>query len=214
MYNDTLDVLKELSNEQAGELFKAIAEYANQITEKQKEAKKPIGLSPVVSAIFTIISAQMLRDFDKYEDICKARSKAGAKGGRPPKKQKKQIKAKKADSDTDSDTDIKEGAEKSAPKYSDEDMEVARYWGNKVKVMSPSFILKPEHGPAWADIVRKMITIDGRTHDYIKQYIDAVSNDSFWNGNFSDIKKLRKHINDGKLDKLVKKTIEDKRWYL
>lgn len=95
---DSLDVLDDLTKEQAAELFFAIKNFHNGKEEK---------LSPIVKVAFSSFKNQFIRENEKYEETCKTRAKAGSLGG----KQKvanaskcKQKVAKVADSDSDSDS--------------------------------------------------------------------------------------------------------------
>ncbi len=107
---DSLDVLDDLTNEQAGELFNAIRSH--QIGEE-------IELHGVVRIAFSPFKNQFKRDDEKYQMTCKRRAEAGSLGG----KQKvanaskcKQTIANVADNKTknknktknDSDNEIKE----------------------------------------------------------------------------------------------------------
>jgi len=112
IYIDQLDILDELTNEQIGELFLAIKNYAK---------GEKVELSQILKIAFIPIKNQMDRDFEKYENICKRNAENGLKGGRPknPKEPKKPTglfgnpkKPKKAQYDTDNDNDIKKKKEK------------------------------------------------------------------------------------------------------
>ena len=102
LHIDTLSVLDELSNEQAGILFKAIKDYQN-------------GLIPELDfglrMAFIPFENQFKRDAESYDKVCLKNKENGSKGGRPKKPtitQKTQVvisKPKKADSDNDSDSD-------------------------------------------------------------------------------------------------------------
>jgi len=76
LYTDTLSVLDELTNEQAGILFKAIKDYQN-------------GIEPVLDfglkMAFLPLKNQFVRDLEKWNKINTIRKEAGLKGGRPPK---------------------------------------------------------------------------------------------------------------------------------
>ena len=77
IYKSHFELIKLLTNEQAGELFKSIGLYSEGIT--------PDIIDPMVKGIFMAIS----RDFDlqaeNYEKKVKANRENGAKGGRPKK---------------------------------------------------------------------------------------------------------------------------------
>lgn len=112
---DSLNVLDDLTDEQAGRLFRAIKSYHDG-TEIELDAITKIAMSPFKS--------QFLRDSESYEKKVKINKINGLKGGRPRKQdessesQKTQSvldKAKKADSDSDSDSDIKKTSRRFAP---------------------------------------------------------------------------------------------------
>ena len=108
MHIDTLAVLDELTDEQAGLLFKAIKSYQ-------------MGLIPeldfALRMAFLPFELQFKRDAENYEKTCEKNRENGSKGGRPKKPtetQKTQVvnlKPKKADSDNDSDSDNKKNTE-------------------------------------------------------------------------------------------------------
>lgn len=76
LHKDALDVLDELTIEQAGELFLAIRDYQQGIENE---------LSPLIKIVFAPFKAQFIRDSGKYEEVRKARQDAGRKGGEAKK---------------------------------------------------------------------------------------------------------------------------------
>ena len=115
LHKDSLTVLDELSDEEAGRLFKAIKAFQNS-EEVELDGLTRIALHP--------FKAQFERDIESYSNVVNRNKVNGAKGGRPkkdenPKKPTKtQInpvgysktesnptKPRKADSDSDSDSD-------------------------------------------------------------------------------------------------------------
>ena len=74
LYNDYYKHIIKLSDEDAGQLFKAILASVN-----DEEIPE---LSPIADITFSFISEQLIRDTSKWENICKKRSEAGKKGGR------------------------------------------------------------------------------------------------------------------------------------
>lgn len=110
IFKDSLPVLDELSNEQAGLLFKAIKSYQND---------EDIELDSLTKIIFSPFKAQFDRDNEKYQKIVERNKNNGLKGGRPkteanqknPDKpsglSKNPKNPSKADSDSDSDSDTK-----------------------------------------------------------------------------------------------------------
>lgn len=72
LHIDSLDILDELTDEQAGLLFKAIKAY-----QKSKE----IELDAFVRIAFSPFKNQFTRDNEKYDTTCKRRAEAGRLGG-------------------------------------------------------------------------------------------------------------------------------------
>ena len=107
LHKDSLAVLNELTDEQAGQLFKAISAHQN------SEAYE---LSGLMKAIFTPFKNQFDRDNENYQNTVERNRANGLNGGRPPKPKQTQdnpknpsgyldnpSEPKKADSDSDSD---------------------------------------------------------------------------------------------------------------
>ena len=109
LYKDWQMIFDALDTDaQRGELIMAVFDYA--VTGQRPE------LEGMTKLAFTVIAAQLERDADKYNEVCKKRSENGKKGGRPAKSTAekadnangspdKQTKAKKAHTDTDTETD-------------------------------------------------------------------------------------------------------------
>lgn len=104
LYCDLIHTVEKLSNEDAGEMFKHILRYVNDLN--------PETDNQLIDVLFEQIKQQLKRDLKKYENICERNKQNGKKGGRPkkPKKPSGLIgnpeEPKKPDSDTDIDTDI------------------------------------------------------------------------------------------------------------
>lgn len=102
LHLDSLEIFDELTNEQAGILFKAIKSY---------NEGKEIELDFALRLAFLPFKKQFERDFEKYENVCNRNKNNGLSGGRPkkPKKTEKThsviSKPKKADNDNDNDSD-------------------------------------------------------------------------------------------------------------
>ncbi len=100
LHLDSLSVLDELTNEQAGILFKAIRDY--------NLGKEP-ELDFAMRMAFIPFKNQFERDLEKYNSICERNKNNGSLGGRPKKPtetQKTQVvfeKPKKADNKNDND---------------------------------------------------------------------------------------------------------------
>lgn len=124
MYADYEKHIARLSDEDAGELFKAIFTYVN--------TGEEVPLSPAADMAFSFMKERIDRDSEKWAVTCQKRSEAGKKGGAPKgnknaankqkqakqanvsaNKQKqrrtskrKQTQAKQADNDNDNDMNI------------------------------------------------------------------------------------------------------------
>lgn len=75
LYNDYLETVNLMPDEEAGRLFKAILAHANGIDEGE--------LTGVALIAFSLIKSQMDRDAEKYRAKCEANRTNGALGGRP-----------------------------------------------------------------------------------------------------------------------------------
>lgn len=110
MYESWGTAIEKMSNEQAGELIKAIYAYQKDPDAAPKD--------PALAFVFELIKQQLDADSQRYKEACAARSEAGKKGGRPKANasDKKQMvseeskkskcfseKAKKADNEYDND---------------------------------------------------------------------------------------------------------------
>lgn len=89
MYLDYEEQFNLLSDEQLGQLIRAIMKY-----EKTKEV--PEELEGMVKIAFSFIKAQLDRDREKYNDKCEKNRVNGSKGGRP-KKQKDNFETEKTE---------------------------------------------------------------------------------------------------------------------
>jgi hypothetical protein len=107
LHFDSLEILNELSDEEAGQLFKAI---------KCHHYGEELSLSPLVRVAFSSFKNQFARDDKKYQETVIRNKNNGLKGGRPktqnnPKEPTGLIEnpseAKKADSKSKSKSDSK-----------------------------------------------------------------------------------------------------------
>lgn len=84
LYKDSLSVLDELSDEQAGRLFKAIKAYqlrSGERSDLDADAGSDCGIKEfVIRVAFAPFKAQFERDNELYEKKIEARSEAGKKG--------------------------------------------------------------------------------------------------------------------------------------
>jgi len=108
LHVDSLDILSDLSDDQAGKLFKAMLAF-----HKGEE----IELDPLTKMAFSFFKNQFIRDNEKYIKTCEARAQAGSKGGKQKQQnlanasKSKQKVAKVADSDNKSDSDSKKDSD-------------------------------------------------------------------------------------------------------
>tara|TARA_B100001063_G_C16779142_1_gene569404 strand:+ start:21428 stop:22075 length:648 start_codon:yes stop_codon:yes gene_type:complete len=104
LHVDSLDVLSDLSDEQAGKLFKAMLAF---------HKGEDIELDPLTKMAFSFFKNQFIRDNEKYIKTCEARAQAGSKGGKQKQQNiasasnSYQKEAKVAENDSDSDSDSK-----------------------------------------------------------------------------------------------------------
>lgn len=77
LYQEYEQYLSFLSDEEAGQLFRALFIFS--------KGEKPDIKSPAVGIAYTAITNQMTRDREKYEKKVQANRENGKKGGRPPK---------------------------------------------------------------------------------------------------------------------------------
>ena len=73
LHIDSLDILDDLTNGQAGVLFKAIKAYQH---------NEEFPLDSVVKIAFSPFKNQFIRDDEKYIKTCERRAIAGSKGGK------------------------------------------------------------------------------------------------------------------------------------
>ena len=113
LYKDSLCILDELNNEQAGVFIKAIKQYQETRTLPELDLLLRVVIKPFL--------LQFDRDDDAYEVVCEINKVNGGKGGRPKKTEKTEsvknnptkpneteinrTEPKKADTDTDTHTD-------------------------------------------------------------------------------------------------------------
>jgi hypothetical protein len=104
LYTDLIHTLDKMPNEKAGELFKHILMYVNDMNPETDDL--------IIQLTFEPIKQQLKRDLQRYEKTCLKNKENGAKGGRPKNPQKANEsdgfleEPKKPDNDIDNDTDI------------------------------------------------------------------------------------------------------------
>lgn len=104
LYCDIIHTVNELTDEEAGKLFKHYLAYINDLDPEPPDKLTQIAFEP--------IKQNLKRDLVKYNQFIEKQRENGFKGGRPIKPKETQItqaffsKPKKADNDNDNDNDI------------------------------------------------------------------------------------------------------------
>jgi hypothetical protein len=196
LHKDSLDILPDLTDDQAGKLFKAIHAY-------QIDAE--ISLDQITKMVFLPFKNQFIRDDEKYLETCERRAVAGSKGG----KQKvanasncKQKVANVADSVSKSKSVSKSVSDKEVIKeltptanklnYSDVDYQCAEWIYSLVVKVAPSS--KKPNFENWANTIRLMREVDNITHQDISNVFTWANKDQFWSTNILSVAKLRKQF--------------------
>ncbi len=175
IHNDSLDILDDLTDEQCGELFRAIRSY---------QFLEEINLSPIVKIAFSPFRNQFARDSEKYEKLCeKNRLIAVNRHKRNVTKstsgnQSLPSVTKSTDSDSDSDSDS-----------DNKNMGLAKWIYQGVLTIAPK--TKKPNFEKWADDIRLMINIDKHTHHEIAKVFKWANKDQFWKTNILSPAKLR-----------------------
>jgi hypothetical protein len=190
LHKDSLDILPDLTDDQAGKLFKAI--HAYQIDEE-------ISLDQITKMVFLPFKNQFIRDDGKYLETCERRAVAGSKGGKQTQanaSKHKQDLVKVADSksknDSKSDSDKEEL--NTLPiiidKFSNDDLEFAKWFYSRLLILNPNH--KKPNLNTWADVIRKMRESNGRTYQQMSDLFLWVNADDFWQGNILSPAKFHK----------------------
>jgi hypothetical protein len=77
LYLDHLIVLDELSDEQAGKLFKVIRAYHS----GDNETYKKLMNDTLIRIVFSLFKSQFIRDIEKYNKVVERNRENGKKGG-------------------------------------------------------------------------------------------------------------------------------------
>lgn len=70
-------------------------------------------------------------------------------------------------------------------------------------------VLKDKHLEKWCQDFRFIVERDGRSTEQVERMLKLIFQDDFWSKNIRSGSKLRKQWNDGKLDRLVRKTVSN-----
>lgn len=81
LYVDSMDVLTELSDVQAGKLIKAIVLYQKHLYDSGNMDYEEYLSDSIIKIAFTPVKIQLDRDYAKYKEVCLKRASAGRKGG-------------------------------------------------------------------------------------------------------------------------------------
>jgi hypothetical protein len=199
LHIDSLDILDDLTNGQAGVLFKAIKAYQH---------NDDFPLDSIVKIAFSPFKNQFLRDDDKYIKTCERRAIAGSKGGKQKvanaskckqevanvadsnNKNKNKTKNKSDNNKEDtSNSLVEEKPQRSKFKFSDVDYQCAEWVYSLVTKVAPAS--KKPNFENWANTIRLMRELDKLTHDDISQVFTWANQDQFWSVNILSVAKLR-----------------------
>jgi hypothetical protein len=98
LYCDLIHTVDQLTDEQAGDLFKHILRYVND--------QEPITNNVITRIAFEPIKQSLMRDLQKYKSICERNSDNAKKRWDATASEPIRPLTKNADSDSDSDSDI------------------------------------------------------------------------------------------------------------
>lgn len=214
MYVDSLDILKKLTDEQAGKLIKAIASY---------HGGDDFELDPLLDIVITPFISQFKRDAEKYKKTCEKRALAGAKGGKQKQSnlanasKSKQDAANLADNETvndnetviDTDKDIntlvESKTQRSKFKFNDDQYRFADEMFKRILNVAPNS--KRPNLESWANTIRLLNENDGVNLNNAWSVFCWANSDSFWSTNILSASKFREQyaklsakMNCGKLN--------------
>ena len=198
IYIDSLPVLDDLTDEQAGKLFKAISSY---------HKGEDLELDSLTKIAFSPFKSQFIRDDEKYQKIVERNKNNGLKGGRPKTEENQgeakepsgltgnPSKARKADSDSDSDSDsdikllVEAKPQRSKFSFSDNQMRFSEAVYNKVRLVTPK--MKKPNLESWANSARLLNETDGIDLNEAWKVFCWANADSFWSTNILSLSKFR-----------------------
>lgn len=167
LHKDSLDILPDLTDDQAGKLFKAI--YAYQIDEE-------ITLDQIVKMVFLPFKNQFIRDDSKYLETCERRAIAGSKGGKQKVANASNCKQKVANvadsvskSESKSDSDSKD-IDQSEIDHNVTDFCFDQFWGSGIRKVN-----KKKSKPLFSKILKEYATEDGPTaYDFTTAMVNDI----------------------------------------
>ena len=200
MYVDSLDILKKLTDVQAGQLIKAIAKY---------HSGDDFELDPLLDIVITPFISQFKRDAEKYKKTCEKRALAGAKGGKQKQanlanaSKSKQDVANLADNDTvnDSDNDtvsdtdkdintlVEAKPQRSKFKFNDDQYRFADEMFKRISNIAPNS--KKPNLESWANTIRLLNENDKVNLNAAWKVFCWANSDSFWATNILSASKFR-----------------------
>ena len=215
MHIDSLDILDELTDEEAGMLFKAIRSY---------QRCEEIHTSGLVRVAFSPFRNQFNRDNEKYEKLCEknrliavtrhSTKSTSGRNGTPssPVVTKSTDNDSKKDSDSDSDSEndnditpfVQPEVKPSKYKFDSYQMEFAVWMHGQLLIQNPNF--KKPNLESWANTLRLMLEVDKRDSVKVGEVFTWANQDDFWSSNILSPVSLRKQF-----DKLVVKLDQPKR---
>lgn len=135
-YKSWLPLFEGMTDEQAGQLFKAICSYQN-----GEDIQRP--QDRLLAAIYDMMAAQFEEDDSKYDEVCQKRSEAGKSGGRPKKQEvieKSNCFSEKAN---ETNSFLKKAKKADKDKEEDKDKDLEKEKEKKEKVASAPRFVKP-----------------------------------------------------------------------
>lgn len=81
LYTDSLEIISELSDAQAGRLLRAIVLYQKHVHDENNTEYEEFLTDSLVRVCFSQIRSSIDRDNEKYREVCRKRADAGRKGG-------------------------------------------------------------------------------------------------------------------------------------
>lgn len=175
IHKDSLAVLDDLTDEQAGKLFRAIKSF---------HEGEEVNLDSLLKIAFSPFKNQFIRDNEKYQSTCEKRAAAGKAGGKAKASnlanasKDKQNLANLADSDSknksknESDSDNKSDSKNKTPvsaKANNSVFEIFSYWKEVMKKTNQAKLTKER------DKLIKARLDEGYTVDQIKMAIYGCS---------------------------------------
>lgn len=202
LHFDSLEILEKLSDEQAGKLFKAIADY---------HKGEALDLDPLIDIVFTPFKNQFIRDGEKYKKLCEknkliaekrysrkaTKSTTGNDSTPEVTKSTDNDSDSKSDSDSDNDSDSKNiintlveaKPQRSKFKYSDRQFKFAEAMLEKIKNIAPN--TKTPNLESWANSIRLLNETDSVDLDQAWKVFCWANRDSFWKTNILSASKFR-----------------------